>query len=84
MAQNKRASMREGPLAALFSKTEEEERAAESERPSAQAPAEELSEKKPEQPSVREPRQPSARESERPSSGEPKKPPVRDDRPSAF
>jgi cell division protein FtsZ len=33
MAQNKRASMREGPLAALFRKTEEEEAAAEGQRP---------------------------------------------------
>ena len=45
MAQSKRASMREGPLAALFSKTEEEQ-AKEPEQPTA---------KEPEQPTAKEP-----------------------------
>ena len=47
MAQSKRASMREGPLAALFSKTEEEQ-AKEPEKPSAKTP-EEPSAKAPEE-----------------------------------
>ncbi len=49
MAQSKRASMREGPLAALFSKTEEEQ-AKEPEQPTAKEPAEESSTREPEQP----------------------------------
>jgi cell division protein FtsZ len=49
MAQSKRASMREGPLAALFSKTEEEQ-AKESEQPTAKEPAEPSSAKEPEEP----------------------------------
>ncbi len=49
MAQSKRASMREGPLAALFSKTEEEQ-AKEAEQPTAKEPAEEPSAGEPEQP----------------------------------
>jgi cell division protein FtsZ len=49
MAQSKRASMREGPLAALFSKTEEEQ-AKEPEQPTAEEPAEESSAGEPEQP----------------------------------
>ena len=57
MAQSKRASMREGPLAALFSKTEEEQ-AKESEQPAAKAPAEEPAAKaSAEEPSAREPEQ---------------------------
>jgi cell division protein FtsZ len=48
MAQSKRASMREGPLAALFSKTEEEQ-AKEPERASTKASAEEPSADQPEQ-----------------------------------
>ncbi len=48
MAQSKRASMREGPLAALFSKTEEEQ-AKESEQASAKASAEEPSADEPQQ-----------------------------------
>ena len=51
MAQSKRASMREGPLAALFSKTEEEQ-AKETEQPTAKEPAEEPSAGEPEQPLV--------------------------------
>ncbi len=66
MAQSKRASMREGPLAALFSKTEEE-RAAESEQSSTKEPSEERSEKKPGQPSAREPEKPTAAKDDRPS-----------------
>jgi cell division protein FtsZ len=50
VAQSKRASMREGPLAALFSKTEEEQ-AKEPEKPSAKEPEEEPSAKAPEKPS---------------------------------
>ncbi len=50
MAQSKRASMREGPLTALFSKTEEEQ-AKEPEQPAA---------KEPEKSSAREPEQPLA------------------------
>jgi cell division protein FtsZ len=49
MAQSKRASMREGPLAALFSKTEEEQ-ANEPEQPSAKEPAAESPAREPEQP----------------------------------
>jgi cell division protein FtsZ len=79
MAQNKRASMREGPLAALFSKTEEEERAAEAEQSSTKESAEERvkerSEKKPAQPSARQPERPSSRELEEPA--------AKDDPPSA-
>jgi len=51
MAQSKRASMREGPLAALFSKTEEEQ-AKEPEQPTAKEPVEESSAGEPEQPLV--------------------------------
>ncbi len=51
MAQSKRASMREGPLAALFSKTEEEQ-AKETEQPTAKESAEEPSAGEPEQPLV--------------------------------
>jgi cell division protein FtsZ len=65
MAQSKRASMREGPLAALFSKTEEEQ-AKESEQPTA---------KEPEQPSAKEPEQPSAKEpAEESPAGQPEQP----------
>ncbi len=62
MAQSKRASMREGPLAALFSKTEEEQ-AKEPEKPSAKE-SEEPSEKAPErtQPSAKAPEEPPARD----------------------
>jgi cell division protein FtsZ len=49
MAQSKRASMREGPLAALFSKTEEEQ-AKEPERPTAEESAGEPSTDKADQP----------------------------------
>ncbi len=49
MAQSKRASMREGPLAALFSKTEEEQ-AKETEQPSKKETAEPTSAKATEQP----------------------------------
>ena len=69
MAQSKRASMREGPLAALFSKTEEEERAAESE----QAPSEGARRSAP----SKKPGQPPAREPERPARGSPRSPPRR-------
>ncbi len=58
MAQSKRASMREGPLTALFSKTEEEQ-AKEPEKPSASA-------KEPEAPTTKEPEQPSAKVPEEP------------------
>jgi cell division protein FtsZ len=51
MAQSKRASMREGPLAALFSKTEEEQQAREpEEQPTAKEAAEESSGQEPEEP----------------------------------
>ncbi len=66
MAQSKRASMREGPLAALFSKTEEEQ-AKELEQPAAKEPsakgpsAKEPTAKEPaEKSSAREPEQPRA------------------------
>jgi cell division protein FtsZ len=49
MAQSKRASMREGPLAALFSKTEEEQ-AKEPEQPTATESVEESSTEEPAQP----------------------------------
>jgi len=64
MAQSKRASMREGPLAALFSKTEEgEEAAKEPDQPSTKEP-DQGSTKAPDQPSMKEPDRPSARERE--------------------
>jgi cell division protein FtsZ len=56
VAQSKRASMREGPLTALFSKTEEEQ-AKEPEKPAA---------KEPEKPAAKEPEEPSAKAPEEP------------------
>ncbi len=68
MAQSKRASMREGPLTALFSKTEEEQ-AKEPEKSAAKEP-EAPSTKASEQPSAKAPEEPPAQDELAPSAPE--------------